>query len=256
MDLPVLSISGRFQDDSGSQPGLHPCLPEEVAHCIRDCIVYAEGMTTNGTMTPEIRDRYADEIWVSINEDMLEGRVNKRAASFSELHEYVDANEYMIQADVPWNPDSEQTQDAYVAVQDEITDRLARHANLTAGTRVRFYLGDTPETHPGVITEPYYTDGEYAGHVMVKDADGTEQVLHVSDIRVDTDDADEVGAPAEPARFAVVTGRKDGEFYSFTRMDVSVRGEDWQVAGDVGWCNFARVLEYTAQDRQIHGARS
>ncbi len=137
----------------------------------------------------ETIDHYATQIMVMIGEDIYEGVVPETAISFSELHEYVDANEYMIQADVPWDPDDEPTQAFYVAVQDEVTDRLARRGKLAEpGVDVRFYLGDTPELHYGVTVSPYLTGGEYPGHVEVRGTSGLQTdvvwVLNVSDVRV------------------------------------------------------------------------
>lgn len=47
------------------------------------------------------------------------------ARSFSELHDFVDANEYMIHAEVPYDFDDETVMAFYVDVQSEVTRRLA-----------------------------------------------------------------------------------------------------------------------------------
>ncbi len=144
----------------------------------------SEATATTGTI-----DHYATEIMDMIGEDMLEGVMPKSVVSFEELHEHVDANEYMIQADVPWSPDDETAMTFYVAVQDEVTARLARRATVLAvGSMVRFYLGETPELHDGVITEAYRPDGEDAGLVTVRGDDGVQRMLAVSDIRANTDE--------------------------------------------------------------------
>jgi hypothetical protein len=54
--------------------------------------------------------RYADRIMAMIREDMERpfpwGRqIPRDVASFSELHEYCDANDYLTQAKVPWGAD-------------------------------------------------------------------------------------------------------------------------------------------------------
>jgi hypothetical protein len=50
---------------------------------------------------------YADRIMVMIREDVERPfphgkRVPRDIASFTALHDYLDANDYLIQADVPW----------------------------------------------------------------------------------------------------------------------------------------------------------
>jgi hypothetical protein len=41
-----------------------------------------------------------------------------------DLHDWCDANEYMINADVPYDPGNEPVMDFYIAVQDAVTARL------------------------------------------------------------------------------------------------------------------------------------
>lgn len=45
---------------------------------------------------------YADKIKAMIREDVASGQVPASVTTFEELHEHVDANEYLIDADVPW----------------------------------------------------------------------------------------------------------------------------------------------------------
>jgi hypothetical protein len=73
-------------------------------------------------------DRWADEIMSMIDDD-IDMAVSSRGdvmpatvASFSELHEYVDANDYLISAEVPWSADDMSVTNA---VTDEVTRRLA-----------------------------------------------------------------------------------------------------------------------------------
>jgi hypothetical protein len=66
---------------------------------------------------------YADLIMVMVREDIADGTVPAGVASFTDLHDHVDANEYLIHADVPWgtdDPDSTVTN----AVTDEVSRRL------------------------------------------------------------------------------------------------------------------------------------
>lgn len=77
---------------------------------------------------------YADQIMADIEEDRSAGRFDPRndrpfqpvPTSFGELHSWVDANEYMIRADVPWtaDDDDQHTRAFYADVQDEVTVRL------------------------------------------------------------------------------------------------------------------------------------
>ena len=59
---------------------------------------YAAELTAAATA-----DRYVAEILTMINEDIVSGTVPRTVASFSELHSYVDANTYTIDADVPYD---------------------------------------------------------------------------------------------------------------------------------------------------------
>jgi hypothetical protein len=74
-------------------------------------------------------EEYAAAIMEMIIED-LDGNADigerlRTARSFTDLHNHVDANEYMIHARVPFDPDDLVAMDFYVAVQDEVTRRLA-----------------------------------------------------------------------------------------------------------------------------------
>lgn len=76
---------------------------------------------------------YANQIWDMIGEDMLEGRVPDTLVAFSQLHTYVDANEYTLQADVPYDLEADGGMDLVHEVEAEITRRLAeRYATLLA----------------------------------------------------------------------------------------------------------------------------
>lgn len=90
---------------------------------------------------PEMSDtatisRYADEIMKAIDEDIANGCVPAGIASFSALHDHVDANMYVIDAmhdDFP-EPDSDEClfsdeeTDAANAAMDEVDRRLAARA--------------------------------------------------------------------------------------------------------------------------------
>jgi hypothetical protein len=74
---------------------------------------------------------WADRIMTQIDEDMASGQVPPDAASFAELHDHVDANDYLDAAGVPWGTDLPGQDDDPAgvrivrAVQDEVTRRLA-----------------------------------------------------------------------------------------------------------------------------------
>jgi hypothetical protein len=61
----------------------------------------------NEPIRPELVRRYADAIMVAIQADMDAGIVPRSVSTFTELHDYVDANEYAVLADVPWGSDPE-----------------------------------------------------------------------------------------------------------------------------------------------------
>ena len=84
-------------------------------------------------------NRYADEIMTMIDEDIASGCIPRNVSCFGELHSYTDANEYTLQAGVPWGPEFEAPDDpcglaASIDVEAEITRRLvARAAFCTFG---------------------------------------------------------------------------------------------------------------------------
>jgi hypothetical protein len=69
-------------------------------------------------------EQYADEIMAMVLEDMNEDSAMRDARNFSDLHDWCDANEYMINADVPYDPGNEPVMSFYVDVQDAVTRRL------------------------------------------------------------------------------------------------------------------------------------
>lgn len=89
-------------------------------------------------MTPEQIAAYADAIVALIEQDIeifsgLGGDIERanglrHATSFSELHNYVDANEYVIEVGLPWATQADL--DAAGVVTDEVSRRLSeRQAN-------------------------------------------------------------------------------------------------------------------------------
>lgn len=78
--------------------------------------------------------RYANLVTGMIAEDMAEIPAMRAAQDFSDLHEHVDANMYMIDAGVPYAGDMDDVEylsprwhevmDFYVFVQDEVSRRL------------------------------------------------------------------------------------------------------------------------------------
>lgn len=64
---------------------------------------------------------YADRVMVLVDEDIESGQVPADVATFSDLHSHVDANEYLIQTDVPYDMN-----DLVMinAVSDEVSRRL------------------------------------------------------------------------------------------------------------------------------------
>lgn len=77
------------------------------------------------TATPAEIQQYADKVWDMVGEDMYEGVLPGNVRTFTELHDHVDANEYTIQADVPFDPMTDDGMIAVAAVEAEINRRLA-----------------------------------------------------------------------------------------------------------------------------------
>lgn len=79
---------------------------------------------------------YADQIMTAIDEDIAEGVVPGSVASFTDLHDYVDANEYLLNIEVPWGADDPSgTDEVWNAVTAEVNRRLS------ASDRKRCTLG-------------------------------------------------------------------------------------------------------------------
>ncbi len=71
--------------------------------------------------------RYVDRIMAMIREDAERSQVPRDIASFAALHDYLDANDYLIQADVPWGTDPGAGKDGAEMVNvvcDEVSRRL------------------------------------------------------------------------------------------------------------------------------------
>ena len=70
---------------------------------------------------------YADRIIIMIAEDITSGAVPLGVRSFTELHDHVDANDYLSQAGVPFGTDADAGRDGAEtvnAVCAEVTRRL------------------------------------------------------------------------------------------------------------------------------------
>jgi hypothetical protein len=72
---------------------------------------------------------YADEILTMVNDDIAVGQVPANVRTFDQLHRYVDANDYLEAAGVPWSSDLASDSDPAgvaltIQVQNEVTRRL------------------------------------------------------------------------------------------------------------------------------------
>ncbi len=75
---------------------------------------------------------YADKIMTAIDSEIKAGFVPATVASFSELHDYSDANEYLTEAGYLWENTDESR--AFVnAVEGEVDRRLRERAPLCEG---------------------------------------------------------------------------------------------------------------------------
>lgn len=70
---------------------------------------------------------YAGRVLGLIRNDQHAGAVPASVRSFAELHDYVDANDYLTDANVPWGA-GEHGLDMTNAVTDEVNRRLAQNA--------------------------------------------------------------------------------------------------------------------------------
>jgi hypothetical protein len=79
--------------------------------------------------------QYADMIMGLVDADMRLGRIPATVASFSELHDYVDANDYALEV-IP--RDAAPSWDAWMElandVEAEVSGRLAARADIDVGT--------------------------------------------------------------------------------------------------------------------------
>ena len=92
----------------------------------------------NDPIGAELIRRYADAIMIAIEADMDAGIVPRSVSTFTELHDYVDANEYAVLAGVPWGSDPEALRygnDGYAlvnAVEGAVSAMLAVSARQTS----------------------------------------------------------------------------------------------------------------------------
>jgi len=72
-------------------------------------------------------EEYADEVMTAIDDCIAEGRIPADVATYSDLHSYVDANDFLLDAGVPWGTDIPEGQDpngVWVDVENEVQRRL------------------------------------------------------------------------------------------------------------------------------------
>lgn len=67
---------------------------------------------------------FADHIMAEIDGDIAAGQIPGRVRTFGELHSYLDANDYLIEAQVPYDG-TRATTEVIAAVEDEVTRRLS-----------------------------------------------------------------------------------------------------------------------------------
>lgn len=77
-------------------------------------------MTSN-----EQLDRWAADIMVMVQEDVDSHRIPRGIRTFSDLHNYVDANEYLLATPCPWGSDAaNQDDDCGVRFHNDLSDRV------------------------------------------------------------------------------------------------------------------------------------
>lgn len=118
---------------------------------------------------------YADKIMHMIVDDMISRQVSTEADSFQDLHDDVDANMYMIDAEVPWEGEDVELMNDYVGVQDIVDLRLrAGRPTLVEG----LMGGDVASFDWGVTWYTVATDENDGGQVEI---DGGELIEAASD---------------------------------------------------------------------------
>lgn len=85
---------------------------------------------------PDVQ-RYADAVIAMIREDVATGLLPAAVASFSGMHDHVDANQYVHDAGVPWGDD-----DGTYNTANAVTEEVDRH--LAAGEHRRPDGGKAP----------------------------------------------------------------------------------------------------------------
>jgi hypothetical protein len=132
-------------------------------------------------------EHYADEILRMISDDFDAYPALRTARSFADLHDHVDANEYMISALVPYEPDDQEVMQFYVAVQDEVTRRLQ-----AVETKPHVHVADGPADFDGMSPYDMLTDVRTvaAGQLLRVLADSETQALYVWLCTVPTDECE------------------------------------------------------------------
>jgi hypothetical protein len=115
-------------------------------------------------ISPEDQIKFADKIMHMIVDDMISGQMDTEADSFQDLHDSVDANEYMIQAEVPWDFEDIELTNDYVGVQEIVDLRLrAGRPTLVEGLEG----GDVCSLDWGVTWYTVATDDNDQGTVEI-----------------------------------------------------------------------------------------
>ncbi len=144
-------------------------------------LAQAERAVNDATHT-RTASEYAGEIMAEIDSDITATVVPATVASFSELHDYVDANDYTIQAGIPYDLQADGGMDLVHDVEEEVTRRLAARAPLGPGYPVRYWAPQDPATiRYGWVSTPL--DDQL--HLGVTDCENTASPirLHVNAVR-------------------------------------------------------------------------
>jgi hypothetical protein len=77
-------------------------------------------------MAQHISATYADRIMAMVHEDMASGTVPRTVRLFTDLHSYVDANDYLTQAGMDAAADDEAAMSMISAVCEVVSARLSQ----------------------------------------------------------------------------------------------------------------------------------
>lgn len=148
LDRLITEYAELMYPDDAERESLSDKAAEEREWAARSAAVRIADLVIQLPLLSEIKrragavERYADEIMQMIDDDISEGVVPADVASFVDLHDHVDANEYTLCAGVPFDlmADDDDGMDLVYEVEAEVARRLAERAAYAATDDDREYV--------------------------------------------------------------------------------------------------------------------